>query len=793
MALYREGKAAMAADGTVTGTGTKWQSSLSLIRPGATIMFLSSPIQMAVVNKVVSDTEIKAITTKGAVVASTDYAILLSDSLTVDGLAQDVAETLRYYQSQETVIAEAVEFFKDFDFEALQNLANQVKADSEAAESSALAAATSESKAKDSETKAKASENAAKTSEVAAETARDQVQQIINDAGDQSTLVVLAQPNGFSKVGKFASVNQMRSQFIGTVNGESVLLDSYHPGSNAGGGEFYFDASDLTSADDGVFTFVTVSGARLKRKGLDGVITLSQAGAPIDGTTNSDDAFSRLHAAIAARPEVWKVDGEGITYKRTTPLQHDISKYSINNMYLDYSAATDYSATTPFYAYMPTDSVGSSDRRNTRSMSNVIFKGPAYRTSDNIHGLRLHMDGESETLRQTVLDNVVVRDFNKGVVFGSHAYLITFRNCELWRCFAGFSDIEKVEGITFTDAGENIRFFSGLFNSLHQCFDFGTKELNINFYGTSFDYTGRTAAEAYDQFVFGDGATHQINLTECFFESGNANAGWFGKGFKANGAVTIRIVGGVIRLNQNNQCSHFFYDESGLASFSIDGATINGWGVQQWANRGLTKFRPQLKGDTSQFTLKTTDDPIVNNVKFVNGLDYQARGLNTSTYTDKATNDRIKIEQSTITKEDGTVIPSLKITKLAGYGQFADAIIKFKRPVRAQHNASIHGNIKFVAGPNMSSARVITAITGSMTPGFTNNQGVDLGFRSTTTTSNSLSLLDQEAWYSINTSWGANKSNSYLEFEYDNVRLDLTNLALNDVIHVFNLEWHGAF
>lgn len=194
MALYREGKAAMAADGTVTGTGTKWQSSLSLIRPGATIMFLSSPIQMAVVNKVVSDTEIKAITTNGAVVASTDYAILLSDSLTVDGLAQDVAETLRYYQSQETVIAEAIEFFKDFNFEALQNLANQIKEDSESAESSAAAAAESENAAKTSETNSKASE-------VAAETARDQVQQIINDAGEQSTLAVLAQPQGSSKVG----------------------------------------------------------------------------------------------------------------------------------------------------------------------------------------------------------------------------------------------------------------------------------------------------------------------------------------------------------------------------------------------------------------------------------------------------------------------------------------------------------------------------------------------------------------------------------------------------------------
>lgn len=184
MALYREGKAAMAADGTVTGTGTKWQSSLSLIRPGATIMFLSSPIQMAVVNKVVSDTEIKAITTNGAVVASSDYAILLSDSLTVDGLAQDVAETLRYYQSQETVIADAVEFFKDFDFEALQNLANQVKADSEAADASAAAAAASEGAAKTSEANSKASEQAALTARQQAGSARDQTQSLYNQTVD---------------------------------------------------------------------------------------------------------------------------------------------------------------------------------------------------------------------------------------------------------------------------------------------------------------------------------------------------------------------------------------------------------------------------------------------------------------------------------------------------------------------------------------------------------------------------------------------------------------------------------
>ncbi|QZE50307.1 tail fiber protein [Klebsiella phage vB_KpnS-VAC9] len=192
----------MAADGTVTGTGTKWQSSLSLIRPGATIMFLSSPIQMAVVNKVVSDTEIKAITTKGAVVASSDYAILLSDSLTVDGLAQDVAETLRYYQSQETVIADAVDFFKTFDFESLQNLANQVKADSQSAGASATAAKASETAAKTSETNAKASENKAKTSETNAKASETAAKTSETNAKASETAAKTSETNAKSSENK---------------------------------------------------------------------------------------------------------------------------------------------------------------------------------------------------------------------------------------------------------------------------------------------------------------------------------------------------------------------------------------------------------------------------------------------------------------------------------------------------------------------------------------------------------------------------------------------------------------
>ncbi|WWD12622.1 tail fiber protein [Escherichia phage BubbaBully] len=131
MAIYRKGQASMDAQGYITGYDTKWREQLSLIRPGATIFFIDAPFQAAVISEVISDTQIRAITTGGAEIGRSNYIILLHDSITVDGLAQDVAETLRYYQSKETQIEEAIEFFKNFDLKALQDLVNQVKGDAE--------------------------------------------------------------------------------------------------------------------------------------------------------------------------------------------------------------------------------------------------------------------------------------------------------------------------------------------------------------------------------------------------------------------------------------------------------------------------------------------------------------------------------------------------------------------------------------------------------------------------------------------------------------------------------------
>lgn len=173
MAIYRKGQASMDAQGYITGYGTKWRENLTLIRAGATIMFLTNPVKLGVITEVVSDTSIRAITTGGAVVARTDYVILLHDSLTVDGLAQDVAETLRYYQGKESEFSHFIEFLQGFDFAKLEDLTNQAKDAAAKAKTSETNAKASEGKAKTSETNAKNSENAAAASKNAAKTSQD--------------------------------------------------------------------------------------------------------------------------------------------------------------------------------------------------------------------------------------------------------------------------------------------------------------------------------------------------------------------------------------------------------------------------------------------------------------------------------------------------------------------------------------------------------------------------------------------------------------------------------------------
>lgn len=183
--IYTTGTIAISGN-TVTGTGTNFSAPLSLIRVGCTLIAIGNPVQIFTITEIKSGTKLSVTPAANpAIPAGTKFSILLSDSISVDGLAQDVAETLRYYQGKETEISAAVEWWKDFGgdgqmdqllanirAETAQSTANAQKteADKKTTEGYINAAATSATAAKSSQDAAKASETSASNSKTAAAT-----------------------------------------------------------------------------------------------------------------------------------------------------------------------------------------------------------------------------------------------------------------------------------------------------------------------------------------------------------------------------------------------------------------------------------------------------------------------------------------------------------------------------------------------------------------------------------------------------------------------------------------------
>ena len=106
--IYTTGSIAVSGN-TLTGTGTNFTAAGSLIRNGCTVLALTSPAQAFQITSVDSATGLTVTPAASpAVPAGTKFAILLSDSLSVDGLAQDIAETFSMYQRYMGVFADVM-------------------------------------------------------------------------------------------------------------------------------------------------------------------------------------------------------------------------------------------------------------------------------------------------------------------------------------------------------------------------------------------------------------------------------------------------------------------------------------------------------------------------------------------------------------------------------------------------------------------------------------------------------------------------------------------------------------
>lgn len=82
---------------TATGSGTNWTAPASQVRAGQTIIVMSNPVQLFHISSVNSATSMTVTPAASPALSGQKYGILVSDNISVDGLAQAMSQLIKEY------------------------------------------------------------------------------------------------------------------------------------------------------------------------------------------------------------------------------------------------------------------------------------------------------------------------------------------------------------------------------------------------------------------------------------------------------------------------------------------------------------------------------------------------------------------------------------------------------------------------------------------------------------------------------------------------------------------------
>ncbi len=94
--IYNTGTISVSGN-TATGTGTNWTAAASQVRAGQTLIVLSNPVQMFQIMAVNSATSLAVTPAASPALSGQKYGILVSDTMSLDGLAQAMSQLINEY------------------------------------------------------------------------------------------------------------------------------------------------------------------------------------------------------------------------------------------------------------------------------------------------------------------------------------------------------------------------------------------------------------------------------------------------------------------------------------------------------------------------------------------------------------------------------------------------------------------------------------------------------------------------------------------------------------------------
>lgn len=378
----------------------------------------------------------------------------------------------------------------------------------------------------------------------------------------------------------FPSITDLKN-FNPWFDKQILKLISYNLNGTVGGGEFYYDANDTSTADDGMFTIVTSSGKRLKRLNSDKVLKVEWAGVEPGGDISAAWQKAIDYAAAVATKsgnfyQCPSVELPGGKYTLTKGVVSPPFVRTIVNgsIYIDCKALND----THIAAFWIKGFKGSYQQQGiggytlSSNGGGIYFEGPGRSTVSSLVGIKIgntatENSGNGFTNCPPKITGVTVRQFRAGLQITEYdAYLISVEYCDFGNSGSAVQ-IGTGSRTSPWNAGERIAFTHCTF---YGGGEYGFIEaivagFNIDFTNVSFDYT----------------ATHVFNF------GSNAN----GNNFRVTNSHTEAVGGYIVNDVAGLNDSYVTFINSDfmmtLASGSQVGNDSNGNAVSNAISRPL--------------------------------------------------------------------------------------------------------------------------------------------------------------------------------------------------------------
>ena len=361
---------------------------------------------------------------------------------------------------------------------------------------------------------------------------------VLADTDDGTQLEInLAGTDGLKYIGRCSDLTALRLKEP-SKNNQHIYVESYSPGWTAqvgvpvGGGEFYYDQNDTTSADDDLFVFVTAGGKRWKRICDGSEIYLSWKGVKSgDNATPALNAIGNylkakaIAAGTVANLPICVIPKGVYTLSDTVTLHHAFRIKSIG--YVEFTTpGWDGTVSKDIFTIansIDIPAVPDKGYANRTPWINgvdgtIVITGPSYNSAitNNINGVGVgNLVTGAAPIRGNVMHGVSIRQCGNAVYMRMRRlYLTSFTQCqfELNNTHLTFPNISNSE-----DSGERISFDECVFGGCRNQHVYSYMAPAVHFNACSFDFSQGSG-------VYLDGISEYglFSFTNCHFENFNS-------------------------------------------------------------------------------------------------------------------------------------------------------------------------------------------------------------------------------------------------------------------------------